>query len=105
MAAKKQRARSARRQLERDTAKLTRDRERLAMLEPGGAAERPLEVDSASQVEPEARSQRCLRCEGELVIDEHAAQTVGNDRLRVARLACPRCGARRALWFRLRAPN
>src|SRR5512132_459759 len=103
--AKKPRARAVRRQLEREAAKLTRAKERLAELEPGGAPDRPIEVASASQVEPEARSRLCARCDGELLLDEHTAETIGAERLRVARLSCPRCGARRALYFRLHLPS
>jgi ribosomal protein S27AE len=103
VADKKVRARAARRQLERQAEKLSRARERLADLEAGGSAERPIEITSASQVEVEARARRCPRCDGELRVDEHGAETIGNSRLRVARVSCPRCGAQRAIYFRLSA--
>ena len=103
MAEKKPRPRAARRQLERQAAKLARARERLADLEAGGSPERPIEIASASQVEVEARSRRCPRCDGELRVDDHDAATIGASRLRVAQVSCPRCGARRAIYFRLSA--
>jgi hypothetical protein len=93
--------RAERRTLARSAEKLARNRERLATLEPGGSAERPVEVESASQIEPHALSTACARCEGPSRLEEHAAETVNGERLRVARLTCARCGARRAVWFRI----
>jgi hypothetical protein len=98
---KKLRARTLRRQEERSLVKQARDRERLVRLEPGGSAERPIELESASQVEVHARSLPCARCAGDLRIEEHVACVVGEQRLRRVRLSCPRCGAQREAWFRL----
>ncbi len=99
--------RTARREAERGAVKLARDRERLATLEPGGAPSLPLEIVSASEVEIIARSTPCVRCDGEVRVDEHLAETVGTSRLRIARVSCPACGSRRAIYFRLGAglPN
>jgi hypothetical protein len=97
VAKRKVSARAERRSRQRDADKLTRDRERLAYLEPGGDRARPIEVESASQVEPHALGLTCLRCDGPNRLDEHAAI----DGLRVARLLCPQCGSRRDAWFRL----
>ena len=107
MAKRKPSARADRRERERAAEKLGRDRERLARLEPGGDRTRPLEVESASQVEPHALGLTCLRCGGPVRLEEHAAVTIDADRLRVARLVCPACNARREAWFRLtpRLPN
>jgi hypothetical protein len=98
---KKPRARTERRAQARAHEKLARDRERLARLEAGGAPERPIVVESASLVEVHARALRCTKCEGELRVDEHAAPVVGGAVLRVARLVCPACGAKREAWFRV----
>jgi hypothetical protein len=98
---KKPRARTERRAKERALEKLTRDRERLAQLEPGGAPERPIELASASQVEVHARSMPCTRCGSEPRVEAHEARVVDDRRLRLARLVCPACGARREVWFRL----
>jgi RNase P subunit RPR2 len=76
----------------------------LAQLEAGGDPHRPIGVESASQVEPAALSNACLRCDGPLRLEEHAAVVVDGQRLRVARLVCSRCGARRQIWFRLDRP-
>jgi hypothetical protein len=60
-----------------------------------------VELESASQIEPHALATSCLRCGGSNRLEEHAAVTVDEQRLRVVRMTCPRCGARRAMWFRL----
>lgn len=101
MAKKKLSARAERREAERAAEKLGRARETLARLEPGGAAPRPVEVESASQIEPHALALPCLRCDGALRLDEHAAVTVGGERLRIVKLRCSRCGTRREVWFRI----
>jgi hypothetical protein len=93
--------RSRRREQERAAAKLARDRERLAALEPGGAPERAIDVESASQVEPHAFGLPCARCDAACRLDEHVAVEHGGVRLRVARLRCARCDARRDVWFRI----
>lgn len=97
----RKRPRTERREQARAQEKLARDREKLARLEAGGSPERPIVLESASQVEVHARSLRCTRCDGELRVDEHVARVVGGQRLRLARLSCPMCGARRDAWFRL----
>jgi hypothetical protein len=98
---KKSRPRTERRAQERALEKLARDRDKLARLEAGGSPERPLVLESASQVEVHARTLRCTRCDGELRVDEHLARVVAGQRLRLARLTCPRCAAKRDAWFRL----
>lgn len=101
MPKKKPSPRNERRAAERDAEKLARDREKLARLEAGGTPERPLDVDSASIVEPHALSMRCLRCDGANRLVEHTAETVGGARLRAVRLSCGRCGTPRTVWFRI----
>jgi hypothetical protein len=98
---KKASPRAERRAAARATDKLARSREILARLEPGGDASRPLVIESASQVEPSALSLSCLRCEGPYRLVDHAAVTVAERRLRVTKLVCARCGARREVWFEL----
>jgi hypothetical protein len=103
VAKRKPTPRNVRREAERAGEKLARSRERLARLEEGGSAERPIDVESASQIEPHAMSLACLRCDGPNRLAEHAAATVGGNRLRVVALACARCGAKRTVWFRIAA--
>jgi len=93
--------RAERRSHARALVKLARERERLATLEDGGSPSRPIEVESASQVEPHARSIPCARCGHALHTDEHAAETIDGARLRIARMACSNCGAHRAIYFRI----
>ena len=101
MARKKLSPRAARREGERAAAKLADSRERLAVLDAGGAPSRPVVLESASQVEGHARSLACSRCDGAYRIEEHAAETVDGARLRVVRITCSACGARRLVYFRL----
>ena len=92
------RARTERREAARDAEKLARARLELAALEPGGAPDRPIEVTSASTIEPRASSMPCAACGAMGVrIDEHAVV----DDVRVVRLNCQRCGTRRDVFFRV----
>jgi hypothetical protein len=79
-------------------------RERLAAHEPGGRPSRPVEVESASQVEARALSMPCLRCDGPYRLDEHTAERFGERYLRVLRMHCGHCGAQRTVYFRV-APS
>lgn len=103
-AKKKLGARALRRQSDRDTQKLMRDRARLAALEPGGAPDRPIQIASASEVEVAARSTPCIQCGGEVRVEEHLAETIGAERLRIAHVTCRICGTKRAIYFRIGAP-
>lgn len=103
-AKKKLGARAARRQTDRDVQKLMRDRSRLAVLEKGGAPDRPIQVTSASEVEIAARSTPCFQCGAIVRVDEHLAETIDAERLRVARVSCPACGTKRSLYYRIGPP-
>src|ERR1700712_5434608 len=106
MARKPKRVRTVRREAERDALSRARDRERLFALEPGGSAERPIEVSAASVVEVRALTTTCPRCAGQHRLAEHAAvSTASGARLREARLVCSACGSRRSLWFHLAELN
>jgi predicted RNA-binding Zn-ribbon protein involved in translation (DUF1610 family) len=105
MAARPKRARTVRRERARQDVSDARDRERLFRLEPGGSAECPIDVASASVVERRAATFPCPLCGGEHAIDEHAAVSGAGQRLREVRLRCHRCGTRRSLWFRLPSLN
>jgi hypothetical protein len=70
---KKPRARTERREREREQAKLVRERDRLARLLPGGSPERPIQVSSASVIEVQAKSIPCPLCGGELRIESAGA--------------------------------
>ena len=79
-----------------------RDLERLAALAPGGAPERPRDVDTPPLVDVMAEATPCPLCGGSLRLVEHAAETIEGVRLRVARVTCTTCGIGRAIYFRLR---
>ena len=94
---KKPRARTVRRIAERDARRLVLVREQLALIQPGGSPERPIEVPSAAVVESRARSKPCPQCEGELEVKDHQREAG----LRVVTLTCRQCHAPRQLWFRI----
>ncbi len=103
-AKKKLGVRASRRQNDRDTQKFMRDRTRLAALEKGGAPDRPIQVSAASEVEIDARGLPCIQCGGIVHIDDHAAETIGAERLRIVRVSCPSCGTKRAIYYRIGLP-
>ncbi len=104
-ARKKPSPRTARRAAARDLDKLVRARVELARLEPGGSAERPLEITTASLVEVEAAARRCLRCDGPVRVVEHVVEKSDQDLLRLATIECPVCGLGRRLFFRITEPS
>mgnify|MGYP003444629667 CR=1 FL=1 len=106
MPKKPKRARTVRREAQREAAALADARERLYVLNPGGAPERPISVDAVSVIELRARSVPCPRCQGDQRVDEHKAVTTTHGaRLREVRLICRACGTRRSLWFQLPVLN
>lgn len=105
MAKKPKRERTLRREAVRAAAELARARERLFVLEKGGAPERPIDVDAVTVIEPRAAAVPCPRCNAAQRVEEHAAAVVDGVRLREARLQCRVCGTRRSLWFRLPVIN
>ena len=86
--------------------KLVRQRQRLALLESGGAPDHPINVTTAAVIEPHARAQPCLKCEERASrVEAHDASEAGGLHLRVVRLGCPRCGTTRTLYFRILQPS
>jgi len=96
--------RAERRADERRATKDLRDRERLSLLEVGGTPGHPIEVMSASLVEPRARALPCPLCGASVRLEEHAAKVIDGDLLRLARLLCPTCGHARTVYFVVRPP-
>ncbi|HEY8429946.1 MAG TPA: hypothetical protein VIL20_16300 [Sandaracinaceae bacterium] len=101
----KKRARTKRRAMERALTKLEDAREKLALLEPGGAPERPIEVTSASVVEPHALGLGCARCAGTLRLEAHDALATEHGPRRRVRARCTRCRATRVVWLHIAAAN
>lgn len=89
----------------RAQAKEARQRERLFQLGPGGSPDRAIEVVSASVIEVQAKSTPCPVCGGEQRIDEHDAIAIEGVPLRILQMRCHLCGSKRALYFRITAPN
>lgn len=98
-------SRRERREAQRAQQKIARQRERLFLLGPGGSHERPVDVGSASVIEVHAKATPCPACGGEHRIDSHDAETIDGAALRVVRAHCHQCGAKRAIYFRIVAPN
>jgi DNA-directed RNA polymerase subunit RPC12/RpoP len=95
-------ARAQRRAGQRDVRKLFEARTKLAALEPGGAAERAIEVPSASVVELRAASMPCARCGAEVRVVDHTAHAgAAEATVRAARVCCKACGYERRVWFRV----
>lgn len=101
------RARTERREAERAAEKVAKQRVKLASLEAGGSPGRPIDVTTASVIEPQARSMACPRCgaEGVARVAEHEARAIEGRWLRVVRLACPRCGTERLVYFHIVQPS
>lgn len=99
------RARTVARRLRIADEKLVRARHKLLDLEAGGSARRPVDVTTASLVEPNAKAVRCPRCDEPFELESHEAHSDERGRLREARLRCRVCGDRRSVWFRIVAPS
>src|SRR5260370_16429103 len=101
---KKQRPRTAERVRQRAARQLVRDRQKLALLSPGGTAARPIDVVSTAVIPVRARATPCPLCDGTLRLDDETAETIDGRRLRAAPMTCVSCGIAPVLWFRLSSP-
>ena len=99
------RARTLKRQARLASDKLARARDNLIELAAGGSEARPLDVATASLVEPKAEAVPCPRCETTFGVESHEAVTTSHGRLREVTVLCKTCGFRRKLWFRIVAPS
>ncbi len=95
------RLRTEERERARQREKLYESRTKLALLEPGGSAERPLDVTSASVVESRAQAEPCLRCLQPMRAVDHTTAESPNGLLRKVMLECRDCGAQRYLFLRI----
>jgi hypothetical protein len=96
--------RTDRRKAERAARALVRDREKLAALSPGGAAERPIQVPSSAVIEIRIGAMPCPQCEGHYRILDHRSAGAG---VRDVSVVCEQCHVGRVLWFKIVAdePN
>jgi hypothetical protein len=99
--AKKQRPRTAERERQRAAQKLVRERQKLALLLPGGSPERPIDVPSTAVIAVRARATPCPLCAGTLHLEEETAEFREGRQLRAAHMTCVSCGIARVLWFGL----
>lgn len=90
--------RTERRARERAARQLVRDREALAKLVAGGAAEHPIQVASAAVIEGRAAALPCAQCGGAYRVADHRSEGAG---LRAVDVRCTQCGVARTLWFRI----
>jgi hypothetical protein len=97
LAKKKASVRNLKREAERNTVKLRRDVVRVEAARVGGHETRPIDVTTASLVEPRAVGEACPLCGGELRLESHDAETRGGVRLRIVRVVCKMC---RSPWER-----
>jgi hypothetical protein len=95
------RSRTVRRQAERDAQKLADAKWKLTLLEPGIRKDRPLVVESASQIEPHVRGMECPVCAVGFQVAEHVATPEG----RTVQARCPQCGKTPSVYFVLRAAS
>jgi predicted Zn finger-like uncharacterized protein len=95
---KKRPERTERRTRERAARHLVRDREKLAVLSVGGAAERPITVSSSAVIEVRIHGMTCPQCEGTYKVEDHRSAGQG---VRPVDVRCNRCGTARTLWFRI----
>ena len=98
------RGRTERREAERRLDKLTRDRRKLFGLEPGGRADNPIEVVSASVIEPHARALECPRCGPTMRLHEQTSSVVAGRVHRAVTLRCFQCGEERPVHYAIVAP-
>jgi hypothetical protein len=90
--------RTGRRRAERAARALVRDRERLAVLSPGGAADRPIQVPTSAVIELRIGSMPCPQCAGRLRVLDHRSAGAG---VRDVSVVCEQCHVERVLWFRI----
>ena len=93
------RSRTVRRQAERDARKLAEAKWKLMLLEPGFRQDKPLIVESASQIEPHVRGMQCPTCD----VSFHVVELLATPEGRVVRARCPQCGKAPSIHFVLRA--
>ena len=90
--------RTERRARERDARQTVRDREKLALLLPGGTAEHPIEVSSAAVIEGRVRAMPCVQCEGEYDVKDRRSAGPGQ---RAVTSSAGSAGCRARCGFRI----
>ncbi|CAN5321597.1 hypothetical protein BH09MYX1_BH09MYX1_50980 [soil metagenome] len=101
------RARTVRREQDRESAKLVAAKEKVAAFDEGASPDRPIALESASQVEVHASSMTCPICGDSYRVNDHTVLVHKGQSLRVAHVVSPQCGRERRLYFAIHAalPN
>ena len=100
----RRRSRAPRRGAEKEIRKLREELETIAQRKTGATPTDPIVVSSPVQVETRTENFSCPLCEGSLHLDEHVAEVIDGERLRVAHCHCIDCGVARNFYFRLESP-
>lgn len=95
------RKRTETRKASREAEKIRDAREKLLRLDVGGAPDLPIELQSASQIEPHALGQTCIHCGGSYQLEAHDALVHRGRGVRRVALGCRQCGASRVTYFAL----
>ncbi len=95
------RKRTENRKAAREAAKDRDEREKLLRLDVGGSADLPIELASASQIEPHALGLSCIHCGGSYQLEAHEAAVHRGRGVRRVALKCRQCGAPRVTYFAL----
>ncbi len=78
--------------------RIVQERETIARMMPGGAADGPIRVSSAAVVEARVGNLECPQYEGTYRVDDHAFAGPG---ARAVAVRCRVCSTPRTLWFEL----
>jgi uncharacterized protein with PIN domain len=97
--------RKERRELQREAVKDAKRRLSIAARERGGAPDLPQIVETASVIEPIARSTPCVVCGAEVAVVEHEAKTLVGSPVRVVHVKCRMCGVARKVYFQITPVN
>jgi len=74
-----------------------------ARTQPGCAPDRPFEVEASSVIEVHARGVPCPICGESLRLDQHTAETIRGERMRLVLVTCAACASSRTLYYRIQA--
>lgn len=91
--------------MQREAVKDAKRRLSIAARQRGGSPDLPQVVESASVIEPIARSTPCVVCGAEVGIVEHEARTLAGTPVRVVHVKCRMCGVARKTYFQIVSIN
>ncbi len=77
----------------------------MASRERGGSPAMPITVESASVIEPIAKSTPCVVCGAHVRVLDHEAKTYDGDAVRELTVKCVMCGVGRKTYFAIAPLN